>query len=47
MTIGVKFFSKVELIWRGESGAQAYNGGLRAEPPAGPDAEPLVRRPGG
>ena len=27
----------------GECGARAYNGGLGAEPPEGPGAEPLVR----
>jgi len=31
----------------GECGARAYNGGLGAEPPAGPRAEPLVRGSGG
>ena len=30
----------------GERGARAYNGGLGAEPPAGPGAEPLVRGSG-
>jgi len=38
--------------WRGpdhgvERGAQAYNGSLGAEPPAGPGAELMVRRSGG
>ena len=40
------FFLGGGHIWR-LRGARAYNGGLGAEPPWGPGAEPLVRGSGG